>query len=236
MTIAVPLYHNKRRNENMKTKPTIAIIGSTGNMGSAIAKSLAKGRNRLLLFGRDEEKLSTLRSDIHALNSGADVEAIGCPEDASWEADIIILAVPYATEAAVAEKIKPYVTQKIVISIANPMNETFDGMVTPADSSAAQELQRLLPDAQVVKAFNTTYAANFAEPVIAGKPADSFVAGDDEQAVQTVTELVQSMGLNPVVAGGLAVSHTLEQLQLLLIQLTVKNNYNWYAGWKSLHN
>ena len=220
----------------MKTKSTIAIIGSTGTMGSAIAKSLAQGRNRLLLFGRDEEKLDALHRDIRAQHGEADVAAIGCPKDASWEADIVILAVPYAAEAAIAEKIKPYVTQKIVVSIANPMNETFDGMVTPADSSAAQELQRLLPDAHVVKAFNTTYAANFAEPVIAGKPADAFVAGDDEQAVHMVTELVQDTGLNPVVAGGLAVSHTLEHMQLLLIQLTVKNKYNWHAGWKILHN
>ncbi|HWL00087.1 MAG TPA: NAD(P)-binding domain-containing protein [Parapedobacter sp.] len=220
----------------MKTKSTVAIIGSTGNMGAAIAKSLVKGRDRLLLFGRDEAKLNALHKDIHALNSEADVAAIGCSKDASWEADIVILAVPYAAEAAVAEEIKPYVTQKIVISISNPMNETFDGMVTPADSSAAQELQKLLPDAQVVKAFNTTYAANFTEPVIAGKPADAFVAGDNKQAVQTVVELMESMGLHPMMAGGLAVSHTLEHMQLLLIQLTVKNNYNWHAGWKILHN
>ncbi|MGV3762000.1 NADPH-dependent F420 reductase [Parapedobacter sp.] len=220
----------------MKTKLTIAIIGSTGNMGSAIAKSLAKGRNRLMLLGRDETKLNTLYNDIHTQNNDADVEMVGCPKDASWEADIVILAVPYAAEAAVAEEIKPYVTQKIVVSIANPMNDTFDSMVTPADSSAAQELQKLLPDAQVVKAFNTTYAANFAEPVIGDKQADAFVAGDDELAVQTVAGLVESMGLHPVVAGNLATSHTLEHMQLLLIQLTVKNGYNWHAGWKILHN
>ncbi len=77
----------------MKTKSTIAIIGSTGNRGSAIAKSLAKGNNRLLLFGRDEEKIKILESDIHSLNPEANVEAISCSVDASWEADIIILAV-----------------------------------------------------------------------------------------------------------------------------------------------
>lgn len=218
----------------MHTKTTIAIIGSTGNMGSAIAKSLAKGGHRLLLFGGDAEKLDVLKAAIGQINAEAVVEPIGCPADASWEADIVILAVPYAAEAEIAEKIRPYVTQKIVISIANPMNETFDGMVTPADSSAAQELQRLLPDAHVVKAFNTTYAANFAEPVIDGKQVDAFVAGDDEQAVETVVGLVKTAGFNPVVAGGLSVSHTLEHMQLLLIQLTVKNNYNWHAGWKIL--
>ncbi|MEO5781727.1 MAG: hypothetical protein ABIQ07_00560 [Ginsengibacter sp.] len=41
----------------MATKKTIAIIGASGNMGSAIAKSLAKSQYRLLLFGKEENKL-----------------------------------------------------------------------------------------------------------------------------------------------------------------------------------
>src|SRR3546814_19103517 len=105
---------------NMKTKSTIAIIGSTGNMGSAIAKSLAKGRNRLLLFGRDKAKIDTLHNDIHALNSDADVEAMGCSKDANWEAAIVILAVPYAAAAAVTEELTPYVTQNIAITKTHP--------------------------------------------------------------------------------------------------------------------
>ncbi|NCU04345.1 MAG: NADP oxidoreductase, partial [Chitinophagaceae bacterium] len=48
-------------------------------------------------------------------------------------------------------------------------------------------------------------------------------------------ELVKTAGFNPVLAGNLSVSRTLEAMQLLLIQLTVKNNYNWLAGWKILH-
>src|SRR3546814_11995578 len=129
---------------NMKTKSTIAIIGSTGNMGSAIAKSQAKGRNRLLLFGRDKAKIDTLHNDIHALNSDADVEAMGCSKDASWEADIVILAVPYAAEAAVAEEIKPYVTQKIDISKANTMKGTDDGQVKPTDTQDTQDLKMMI--------------------------------------------------------------------------------------------
>lgn len=233
MKRGLPLYHHEGGTA-MKAKTTIAIIGSTGNMGSAIAKSLAKGNHRLLLFSRGIEKLDALKAEIRQINADAMVEPVACPADASWEADIVILAVPYAAEAEIAEKIRPYVTQKIVISMANPMNETFDGMVTPADSSAAQELQRLLPDAHVVKAFNTTYAADFVEPIIDGKQVDAFVAGDDERAVETVVDLVKTAGFNPVFAGGLSVSHTLEHMQLLLIQLTVKNKYNWHAGWKIL--
>ena len=220
----------------MNTKQTIAVIGATGNMGSAISKSLAKGNNRLLLFANEQDKTAALVNDIKRANVSADVEALACATDASWEADIIIMAVPFQAEKEIASKIKEVANQKIVISIANPLNETFDGFVTTADTSAAEELQKLLPNSKVVKAFNTTFAADFTTPVINGKQSDAFVAGDNEEANNTVAALVQTAGFNPVVAGKLAVSRTLENMQLLLIQLGMKYNYNWLAGWKILHN
>ena len=220
----------------MQTKQTIAIIGATGNMGSAISKGLAKGNYRLLLCGDDLSKTKSLTYQIKSLIPSADVEEIDCSVDASWQADIIIAAVPYAAEKEVASRIKDVANQKIVISIANPMNETYDGLVTAPDSSAAEELQKLLPHSKVVKAFNTTFAADFSTPVIDGKQVDAFIAGDDDASVKTVAELVKTVGFNPIEAGKLAVSGTLERMQLLLIQLGVKNDYNWLAGWKILHH
>ena len=220
----------------MQTKQTIAIIGASGNMGSAISKSLAKGNYRLLLSAIDRDKIQLLMQEIKISNPYADVEELGCSITAGWEADIIIMALPYDAEKEVASKIKEVANQKIVISIANPLNETYDGLVTAPDTSAAEELQKLLPNSKVVKAFNTTFAADFTTPVIDGKQADAFVAGNDDEAVQTVTELVKIAGFNPVVAGKLPVSGTLERMQLLLIQLGIKNNYNWLAGWKILHH
>ena len=220
----------------MQTKQTIAIIGAAGNMGSALAKSLAKGNYRLLLFTDDKKDIKGLVKEIKLAHPGADVESVTCSYNASWEADIIIAAVPYSAEKEMADKIREVANQKIVISIANPLNETYDGLVTAPDSSAAEELQKLLPNSKVVKAFNTTFAADFATPVIDGKQADSFIAGNDADALATVSELVRTAGFNPIIAGALPVSRTLENMQLLLIQLGLKYNYNWLAGWKILHN
>lgn len=220
----------------MHVKQTIAIIGATGNMGKAIAKSLAKEENRLLLFSSNQQKAQELADEIKSNNSVVEVEGIGCPVNASWEADIIILAVPFPAEAEIAKKIEDVARQKIVISISNPLNETYDRLVTSPGTSAAEELQKILPDSKVIKAFNTTYAANFAQPVIDGKQTDAFIAGDHATALTVVEELVRSAGFNPIVAGGLKVSRTLENMQLLMIQLTMKYNYNWHAGWKILHN
>ena len=124
----------------MKTKQTIAIIGATGNMGSAISKSLAKGNYRLLLKSPDQGKLDELVTEIKGKTSTADVEAMECPTEASWEADIIIFAVPFAAEKEITKKIREVANQKIVISIANPLNETYTGLVTSPDTNSAEEL------------------------------------------------------------------------------------------------
>lgn len=220
----------------MAINKTIAIIGASGNMGSAIAKSLANSPYRLLLFGKEEKKLRLIFKEIKNANKSSDAEIIGCAEDASWEADIIIAAVPFAAEKDLSKKIKKVSTGKIVISISNPLNENFSGLVTDGNTSAAEELQKLLPHSKVIKAFNTTFAGDFSQPVIDGKTVDAFIAGNDQEALETVAEVVKSAGFNPIKAGALSISRTLENMQSLLIQLNIKNNYNWVAGWKILHN
>lgn len=218
------------------TNQTIAIIGAGGNMGSAIAKSIAGGNYRLLLFDRSPEQSGIIAEEILQAYPGAEVEPMDCARDCSWEADIIILAVPHGAGKGIADKIRDVATQKIVISIANPMNEDFSKLTTEPHTSAAEKLQQWLPHSKVIKAFNTTFATDFEQPVIDGKQTDAFIAGDDKAALQIVTKLVETAGFNPIIAGDLSVSGTLERMQLLLMQLTIKNNYEWHAGWKILHN
>jgi 8-hydroxy-5-deazaflavin:NADPH oxidoreductase len=221
---------------DMQTKQTIAIIGATGKMGSAMAKSLAKGNYRLLLKSSKKDELDQLVNEILATTPTADVEGIICSKEASWEADIIIPAVPFSAEKEVAEKIREVANQKIVISIANPLNETYTGLTTTGDTSAAEELQKLLPHSKIIKAFNTTFAADFSSPVINSQQIDSFLAGNNEDALKTVSEMVATAGFNPIISGDLKASRMLESMQLHLIQLSLKYNYNWVGGYKILHN
>jgi 8-hydroxy-5-deazaflavin:NADPH oxidoreductase len=219
----------------MATKKTIAIIGASGSMGSAIAKSLAKGNYRLLLITHHRDKGEQIINEIKSINPSADVHSMACPFDASWEADIIIPAVAYKVEKEVAEKIREVATQKIVVSISNPLNEN-NGLKTGESKSAAEELQNHLPHSKVIKAFNTVFANDFAQPVIDERQVDVFLAGEDEEALDIVSEMVAEAGFNPVIAGGLSTSRTLENMTALLIQLNRRYNYNWVGGWKVLHN
>lgn len=221
----------------MATINTIAIIGATGNMGSAIAKSLSKpGSYRLLLMSNDTDELAQLYSQLKEANTGTEIYSISCAREASWEADIIIVATQNDAEKEVAEKIREVATGKIVISISNPLNSAYRQLITSSDTSAAEELQKLLPNSKVVKTFNTTFAADFISSVIDEKTADVFIAGNNGDAVKTVSEVVKSAGFNPIIAGDLSVSRTLERMQLLRIRYTMNNSYNWLAGWKILHN
>jgi len=216
-------------------KQTIAIIGAAGNMGSGIARNLAKAGHRILLAGPKRDQLEALLATIAATTPDADVEILDCSHEASWEADVVIPAVPYAAQAEVAARIKDVVTGKIVISITNPLNATYDGLVTGPTTSGAEELAVLLPHSKVVKAFNTVVAADFEAPILGGKEVDCFIAGDNGQATATVSQLVQDAGFNPVAAGKLPISRTLENMMVLLVGLAMKNGYNRAAGWKVLH-
>lgn len=195
-------------------KKTIAIIGATEMTGSAIAKNLSRGNYRLLLFGHDSGKLESLAEAIKEVNPDADIDCLSCLVDASWEADIIISSVPAGAEKEIAKKIKEVATQKIVISIPEPIHLSSESYRCK-NVSAAEELQKLLPDSKVVKTFNSADAVDLARAIADGVQIDSFIAGDDKEAVQTVKEIVTTAGFHPIIAGELATSRALESTRLI---------------------
>jgi len=220
----------------MNTKQVVAVIGASGNMGSAFARTLSKGNYRILLRSSKTDAIQSLLNEIKNNRYSADVEVVDDDIEACWEADVIMLAVPYAAEKRIAETIRSVVTQKVVISISNPLNDRCDGLLTQPGISAAEELQKHLPNAKVVKAFNTVFANDFDQPIIQKQRLDCFIAGDDENALEIVCDLVKATGFNPVIAGNLSVSGTLESMQFLLIQLVMQGKYKKMTGWKILQN
>ena len=214
----------------MAAKKTIAIIGASGDMGSAFAKALVNSDYRLLLMSRDKSKVGKLSADLKQGSSTVDVEVVECEKQACWEADIIVLAVPYSAEMEVAEKIREVTTQKVVIDLSNPLNKSYDHLITAPGTSAAEELQRALPNSKVVKAFSTIFATDFTQSLKGRAPVKTFIAGNDEEALQTATEIATAIGLKPVVCGNLSASRNIEQMMLHLIELKTEENYNNIIG------
>lgn len=209
----------------MAQQKTIAIVGATEKRGSSIARNLSKGNYRLLLMSEDVGKLEALKNEL--VGSPAEVEAVSCAKDACWEADIIIVATPYEQEKDVAEKIKEVATGKIVISVSNPLDRSYEKLFPSANNSAAEELQRLLPYSKVVKTFSTAYVENFVSPTIEGERADTFLAGNNGEAIETVSQMIRDAGFNPFVVGDLSMSRALERMQLLLTQKALSHSRHW---------
>jgi len=172
----------------MRTKQTIAVIGATGNMGSAIAKSLSVGNYRLLLYARDFNTCKQLAAEILAIHRLADAEAMDCSMNASWEADIIIIATPDSEYKEVSLRIREVATQKIVISIVDSLNDTYSGMLPAPETNGKEDMQQLLPHSKVVKA------------VINSKRAAVVIAGNDQDALEMVKELMSSAGYHSILA------------------------------------
>jgi 8-hydroxy-5-deazaflavin:NADPH oxidoreductase len=197
----------------MNTKQTIVVIGATGNMGAEVSKSLANGNYRLLLQANDPDELTALVQEIFTTNPNADVEAINCSVDGSWEADIIITDISASAEKEVAEKIREVANQKIVISITHALHDTNKAVRIKGDISSAEEMQSLLPHSKVVKVFNTSFAHNIVSNTTDIAKTVTLVAGNDPEALQTVFGLFSIAGFNPVIAGDLTVSRALEHMQ-----------------------
>jgi predicted dinucleotide-binding enzyme len=195
----------------MALKQTIAIIGASERLGSAVATALSKGNYRLLLMGKDEEALDALKSRLISSRAKAEIESSGCAKEASWEADVIIIASPYELEKEVVEKIKEVAVGKVVISISRPARNY--GTFHKSETSAAEELQKMLPYSKVVKTFNSVFTNDSFSPVVNDKTGETFIAGNNSDALEAVSKLVLAAGFIPIVVGDLSVSRRLETIQ-----------------------
>ncbi len=183
----------------------LSILG-TGSMGQAIAAVAAQGGHTVQLLGS---------GDIDTAVTG----------------DVVILAVPYPAVQDVIAQRGDRLAGKIVVDITNPLNfETFDSLVVPAGSSAAAEIAARLPEARVLKAFNTTFAATLTAGTVGPLPTTVLIAGDDTDAKATLAGIVTSGGLNAIDAGTLARAHELEALGFLQLTLAAAEKVSWTGG------
>jgi 8-hydroxy-5-deazaflavin:NADPH oxidoreductase len=191
----------------------VTIIGA-GNMGRGIGTRLVAGGNNVRILDTDPDQARALAEEI-ADAGDAEVDAGGAGD--SLTGDVVVLAVWYEPARAAIEQYGDQLGGKVVVDISNPVDvSTFDGLVTPPDSSAAEELAKLSPaGAKLVKAFNTTFAGTLVAGEVGGQPLDVFIAGDDEDAKGTVADLVRAGGLNPIDAGPLRRARELERLGFL---------------------
>ena len=174
----------------------VAIIGK-GNVGSAIAKGLT-GKGHEMKFGHRDPKEPVL-------------------EAAKW-GEIIFIAVPYEEVANTVKELGSAADGKPVVDVTNEIGSKGE-LAVGFSTSGAEELQKKLPKAFVVKAFNTVFAANQSKGKIGKEQLTLFVAGNQVKAKETVMQLGQDIGFEPVDAGPLKNARYLEPMAMLIIDL-----------------
>lgn len=202
----------------------VAIIGA-GNVGTALATALTRAGHNVTITARDPKHATTAAESSGASAATSNAAAVG-------EAEVIITAVPATGLRDVAAEIREPAIGKPVIDVTNRMAPTEQGLDMDTTSSNAEELASMLPASPVVKAFNTLFASNQADPTAGGVQLDGYVAADDEVAKARVLELVESIGLRPVDVGPLKRARQLEGLAFLNITLNAENGGAWQSGWK----
>jgi predicted dinucleotide-binding enzyme len=186
-------------------KQKIGIIGK-GNVGKALQAGAQRAGHEVRMIGKGG----------------------GAKDTAAW-ADMVILAVPYLAAEAVAGEIGTAADSKPVVDVTNAISK--DGALAVGfTTSGAEQLQKKLPGAHVVKAFNTIFAQSMSSGKVKGTALFLPIAADNAKAKDTVIQLGKEIGFDAVDAGPLSNARLLESFGYLNIQLAYVINKGMGTG------
>jgi predicted dinucleotide-binding enzyme len=178
----------------------IGIVG-TGTMASGFARAL-KDKHEVWLGSRDAERGKQAADETGATGGGSYSDAVA-------DADVVILAVPWTAVDQTLPQLGD-LSGKTLIDITNPY--TAEGLVPLEGTSTAEEIQKKVPNARVVKGWNHVYGQNVTRAAVDGVASSVLIAGDDAAAKETVSRIARDMGFDPVDVGELSATRHLERL------------------------
>lgn len=202
-----------------------AILGA-GNVGTSIARAVAAAGHAVTAADPDQSSLDRLSGEVTDVTTTADAA------EAVTDADVVVLAVPFPVVEDLVSGLADALADTIVIDATNPLADDMSGLVTDGGDGGAERVQAAAPRARVVKAFNTVFAGNQAVAEVDGTQLDGFIAGDDAEAKQTVTDLLRAVGFRTIDVGGLSSARYLEGMAYLNIALNASHGLPWQSGWK----
>ena len=193
----------------------IAVIG-TGSVGGTLGRRWAE-LGHSVRFGVRNAKDAAAYALVAKIKGEARIASV---RDAVAEAEVVVLATPYAANPA-ALALAGDLAGKILIDVTNPVGADFS-LAVGFDSSGAEQAAKLAPGARVYKAMNQVGFEVMADPrFAAGKPV-MLVAGDDAAGKRVVLDLVSALGFEAIDAGELAIARLIEPFAMLWIHLMAR--------------
>jgi predicted dinucleotide-binding enzyme len=187
----------------------IAIVGK-GHVGTSLGKGMERAGHQVRYGHRDPEE--TVQA---AVNWG----------------ELIIMAVPYGEVKNTVKEIGSGADGKVLIDVTNPLDPNMD-LAIGFSTSNAEEVQKMLPKARVIKAFNTVFAPNQSIGRVGQSQLTAFIAGDNADAKNTVLKITAAMGYDPVDVGPLKCARYLEPMGIMIIGMAFKLGMGTNIGYK----
>jgi NADPH-dependent F420 reductase len=203
-------------------KPTLAIIGGTGTLGTGLARRWAAAGYALVIGSRDAAKAETAAAALPT-GGGAPRPRGASNADAAKAVEVVVLTVPWSNHGAILDEIKPHVAGKLVVDTTVPLVPPRVARVQlPAETSAALAAQQRLGDgARVAAAFHNVAAHKLQRDEAID--CDVLIFGDDPKDRAIVAALAEAAGLRGVHGGPLVNSVAAEALTSVLIG--INRNY-----------
>ncbi len=192
----------------------VGILGS-GEVGLRLAEGFVATGHTVKVGSRNPDKIAQWATRHEGKVS------TGSFSDAASFGEIVVLATLWdGTPSAIEMAGKRNFSGKVVVDVTNPLD--FSKGMPPRlavgnNDSGGETMQRMLPDARVVKAFNIVGNAHMFKPDFPGGPPTMFICGNDEGAKKTVEEILDSFGWENVDIGGIDGARLLEPLAMLWI-------------------
>jgi predicted dinucleotide-binding enzyme len=200
-------------------KIRVGVLGS-GEVGRRLAEGFHSRGHDVMIGSRDPAK-PDLREWLS--DGGAGIEAGTFAQTAAYGHLLVLAVLGDAAEAAIADAGAGNFTGKVVIDTMNPLD--FSGGFPPklsicGDDSLGERVQKALPDAKVVKAFNTIGNPYFVDPKFPDGRPTMMIAGDDEAAKRTVADVLADFGWSDTVdIGGIEGSRELEAICIAWVKI-----------------
>ncbi len=208
----------------------VGILGSS-DVGKSFARGFAALGHEVKIGSRTPEKLEEF------VRTAGDRVSGGTFEETAHFGDLIVLATfGMATEAAIEAAGKQNFDQKVVIDATNPLDHTggVPRLAVGFSDSLGEQLQRAIPDARLVKAFNTVGNPLFFKPQLPGGPPDMFIGGNDAEAKKLVSQVCDTFGWGVIDLGGIEASRYLEPMCMTWVLHGLISG-KWMHAFKMLH-
>ncbi|MGH9993367.1 MAG: NADPH-dependent F420 reductase [Nitrososphaera sp.] len=200
----------------------VGILGS-GDVGRRLGDGFIEMGETVKIGTRTPAKV-----DSWVSKHGRNKASSGSFFEAAAFGELVVIATSWeGTGSAIKSAGPKNFAGKVVIDVTNPLD--FSKGMPPRlavgqTDSAGETVQRLLPQAKVVKAFNIVGNAHMVHPEFPGGPPTMFICGNDNEAKRNVEMILDSFGWEIVDIGGIEGSRYLEALAMLWIAYYFRTN------------